>query len=211
MSNVPQHTALPRHQFLDVRLRQRAGRIMGEFLVFAQDAAEFIREEYYVRFKFLSAAAYFEERLGLQYRSVRRYLSILEGVERLPPADQGAALKALPEVGAHKAAVIAPALGREGVNWRDLLDKATKTPEPALQAHVTKLLGRDPKPAASGHGERVLRYFLAHLPEDRQEQAERVIRAAMEQVEPKTETPISVFLTMVDLLEADLRAQGIEP
>ena len=47
-SALPQRADLPRHQFLDLRLRQRAGRIMGEFLVFAQDAAEFIREEHYL-------------------------------------------------------------------------------------------------------------------------------------------------------------------
>lgn len=195
------------HEALDLKLRQAATRIAQGFLDFVDLAAEAIDSKVYERFGFVEPARYLEERIGVSYRSVRRWLAVREGLLRLPPSDQPDARVAVAEIGSHKASALAPILGREGQDWREWIERAKTSTEEAMQSAVSTATGAKPRGPASAPGERFLRFILANVPPDEHDRVARVFAALMKIGE--TDNAMAAFLALVSIAESDLAAQGV--
>lgn len=195
---VPERTndGVARPDWLDRQMRERTWRIAEDFLAFARDASEFIKEGYHVKFGYLDAARYFEDRLGLRWRSVRRYLSVMDGIDRLPEEDRKEAGVALAKLGVHKSAVLAPLLGRDGVDWRGAVEQAGAATIDAVQVWVSEQLGAKPRGAAVPEEERFLHRLLALLPdeEDLLDEVRAVFALGAEIGETRNTTAIFLYL-----------------
>lgn len=182
---------IPRHDTLDLSLRQRAQRIATDFLAFAEDALEFIEIKGYERFGFLSEADYFTVRVGISYRSLRRWLSVAEALRALPDAERASARGQIEAVGGHKAAILAPLIGAEPLS--EWVEKAQALSEDQLQAQVSRALGHKPRGEITEPGERFERYVLNLMPDaEARTLAERFFRVGKR----VTENPnaVRVFL-----------------
>jgi hypothetical protein len=203
--------AIPRHQEVDTLLRQHAQRIETGYMDFMELAREAIENKYYERFKdasgqiYLDAEPYFQDRIGISYRSVRRRLQTLEGVLRLPAEEQGDAKRALAALGSHKAAEVARIMGRDqGSPWRDVAEMATQMTEDALREEVSARLEAKPRGLPGAPGERFLRMVLAQVPPDVREHTEAVFRGVMKRFE--LTNAMAAFLVLVDLGGQELAA-----
>ena len=208
----------PAHEALDTELRLLAHRMAGHFLDFCDVAARAIRDGVHERYGYLSEATYFEERIGVSYRTVRRWLSVRAGLERLPEADRAEARPRLARLGVVKAAALAPVLGHDGHDWRRLVGfaEAKGTTAEAVQARVADVLGTVPRGVAvSAPGERFLRLVVNAMPPDLVhgsaalslgEYVEAVFRDLMQYAEQTN--PVAAFLTMVDLANQHLLENG---
>lgn len=209
--------ALAPHEQVDLKLRQMAGRIADHFLEFADLALAAIEQKVYERFGFLDEAAYFTERVGVSYRTIRRWLSVAEGLRRLPEGERAEARQAVARLGVHKSAALATVLGKDGHNWREMVAFADKATAEAVQARVSEATGALPRGPIHEPGERFLKALLNAIPPGRipgtsMEYADYVAhvwRAAMRHFEYTS--PISVLLEMVDTMNADLGKDGVDP
>jgi hypothetical protein len=192
----------------DLKLRQLAAKIESDYMAFVEVAKQAINESWYLKFGYPDASDYFETRIGLSYRTLRRRLTILEAIERLPAGDQEKAKRAMVEIGPHKAAAIAPMLGRDE-GWEKMVEFAKQATDQAVQSAVSERLGhprRGPGPAQPG--DRFLDYCLNIVPPDTREQVEEVFMAFMKLID--SHNAVAVFLYLVKIGEAELAAHGIE-
>lgn len=178
--------ALPEHERLDLRMRQAVRQIGTAWLGLVEDARVFLDGSYWYKWGYTRPEEYFLDHLGLTYRTVRRWLTVLEGLRRLPPPDYEPAKDALLELGAHKAAVLAPVLGREGEDWRAWTAHAAEWTEARLQEAVSERCGHRPRGAPSAPGERWYRALLSDLPDELQDLTGRAFRLAEQQLGPGT-------------------------
>lgn len=196
LAPVVRHAGGPEHERLDQILQSAARNLFTEWLRFAEAAQDFIAESYWVRFKFPTPEAYFEQRLGLSYRTVRRWCSIVEGLRRLPKPEATEAQKMLVGLGSHKAGVLAPVLGRPGQDWRAWVMAAQSTPEETLQTRVSEVLGHRPRGPSIAPGETWYRRLLGPpLPDDIAEEAKEVFAYGEHVAE--TKNPIDIFRHML--------------
>ena len=195
----PAVPALPRHEVVDLALREGARRIEVSYMAWIEYAREAIDGQYYVKYGFTDPDPYFDERIRVSYRTVRRRLSILEGLLRLPASEQAGARAALAEVGSHKAGEIARILGRDqGAPWTDLVELARTMSEAALREEISVRLGTRPRGLPAGHpGDRFLRFLLANVPPSVKDHVEQTLAALMRHYEMKN--AVSAFLLLVDL------------
>ena len=207
--------AVPRHEEVDTLLRQHAQRIETGYMDFMELAREAIDGKYYERFKdargqvYLDAEPYFQDRIGISYRSVRRRLQTLEGVLRLPAEEQQDAKRALAALGSHKAAEVARIMGRDqGSPWRDVAEMATQMTEDALREEVSARLEAKPRGLPGAPGERFLRMILAQVPPDVREHTEAVFKGVMRRFE--LTNAMAAFLVLVDLGGQELAAWEAE-
>lgn len=207
---IPEVLALERHLELDLALRQHAQRIELSFLEFCDLAREVIDGGHYARFGFESPDRYFTDRIGVSYRSLRRCLSVLEALDRLPEPERPEARAALAEIGTHKAGSIARALGRDGVDWRALVDFARDATVEAVQDRVSRDTGAQPRGAASEPGERFLAFVLNAVPPDERDFVERVFEGLMV-LASDTRNPLAAFLVMAKIGQRELAAIGRWP
>ena len=195
----PEVPALHRHEVVDLALREGARRIEASYMEWIEHAREAIDGQYYVKYGFTDPGPYFTERVRVSYRTVRRRLSILEGLRRLPESEQRDARAALAEVGAHKAGEIARILGRDGASpWRDLVDLAQSMSEDALREEISVRLGTRPRGLPADHpGDRFLRFLLNNVPPEVKDHVEQTMAAIMRRFE--FANAVSAFLILVDL------------
>ena len=183
------------------------------FLDFAETAALSLREKDYERFGFADAEPYFEERIRISYRTLRRYLSLVEGLERVKAlgGQKDAALcrQHLVALGVHKASVLAPVLGREEM-WSAWTARAQAMSEAALQEAVSVALGHQPRGSLGLPGEGFLAFLLTRIPPERREQVEWVFREMGKFGDPANPwNAVAVFLQLVNFGETDLAAHGV--
>lgn len=179
MTDLP---ALPRHEVLDLSMRQAVRRIGTEWLRLCQDAQEFVEGALYHKFGYGRPDDYFTDQLGLTYRTVRRWLAVHEGILRLEPGDQEPARDALVGIGAHKAAVLAPILGRDGQDWRAWTERAAEWTEARLQEAVSETCGHRTRGPVTAPGERWYRALLSDLPDELAQMTQRAFRLAEHQL-----------------------------
>jgi hypothetical protein len=128
----------------------------------------------------------------VKYRTVRRWLSVVDGLRRLPPGDRPDAERALEGLCSHKAGVLAPVLGREGEDWQAWVRVAQGTAEPEIQRRVSVALGHRPRGDSQDPGEAWYRALLAKLPDDDfRAETQRAFRLA--ERETGTDNPIGCF------------------
>lgn len=207
-SATPAEIDLPRHEAIDLALRQYSTRLERDFFAFVRLAKECIDEGIWSRFGFDAPAKYFEERIGVSYRSLQRRLSILDGIKRLPEPEQAEAEQVLAEIGVHKSAALARALGRDGVDWRELVEFARRATESAVQDRVSAETGAKPRGPASEPGERFFRFILDNVPPDETEHTRRVFDGLMSLADTGRRNPLAAFLILVSLGHAELAAHG---
>lgn len=187
---------LLRHERVDLALRQGAVRLHSHYLEFAELAHEAVEMQVWTRFGYVDAEEYFKERIGISYRTLRRWLSIHEGLLKLSSGELQGAKAALLEIGAHKAAVLAPILGRPNEDWRKWIQDATVMTEEALQEAVSEATGARPRGLPNAPpGDKFLGFILNHVPPECREEVETVFRLGMKLAE--TTHPVAVFLAMI--------------
>lgn len=199
-------TALAPHESIDLQLRQAAKRLSSGFLQLCDLAVRAIAEKVHERFGYDSEARYFDERVGISYRTLRRWLAIHEGLNRLPEADRHEAAAALVELGSHKAGVLAPVLGLDGQDWRAWTTMALDADEAALQQGVSAVTGARPRGLSAK--DTFLDFVLNRMPPERRDYVERVYMAIMRAGE--ITNSIAAHLIIVDLARRDLADQGVE-
>ena len=198
------------HERRDTALRQWSQRLAAGCVDFAEVAADSIAAKDYERFGYPDADAYFESRIGVRYRTVLRYISILDGLRALPAGDIDEARGVLAQLGTHRAAVLAPALAKEPADWREWVALARQGTEEALQEAVSSVLGLKPRGKAGAPGERLLAYLLTQVPPERAAQVLWVFREMGKLGDAQNPmNPVAVLLQLVDLGEQDLGAAGI--
>ncbi len=192
----------------DLKLRQLANRIETDYLEFCELARHVQKEGWHTRFGYVDIGDYFEERIGLSYRTLRRRFAVLEAIEKLPPAEQAEARATMVELGSHKAAALAPMLGQEGTDWREASDFARRATEDAVQNMVSEKLGRPHRglPASQHPGDRFLGYLLNVVPPEEHDRTEWVFQELMKIA--GSHNPMAVFLVLVGLGEQELAAHG---
>lgn len=194
-----------RHTEVDLCLRQWALRLTSGFMEFCVYAKECIDNQYYIKFGFVDAAPYFSDRIGIAYRTVRRYLSIVEAIDRLPPDERPEAQACLAALGSHRASEVARIMGRDqGSPWRDVAEMATQMTEDALREEVSARLDAKPRGLPGAPGERFLRMVLAQVPPDVKEHVETVFKGVM--VRFDLTNAMAAFLVLVDLGGQELAA-----
>lgn len=193
----------------DIKLRQLAQRIETDYLDFCAVAQTAMAENWHLKFGFVDASDYFEQRVGLSYRTLRRRLTILESIQRLPEAEQPEAKKILTEIGPKKAAAIAPMLGKPDLDWRAAADFAKGVNESAVQSMVSEKLGHPHRglPASQHPGARFYDYLLNIVPPDERERTKFVFDELLKMA--GSHNPVAVFLVLVGLGEQELAAHGI--
>lgn len=193
----------------DLKLRQLAQRIETDYLEFCGVAQTAMAENWHQKFGFVDASAYFDQRIGLSYRTVRRRLAILEAIQRLPESEQEGAKLTLSELGAHKASAIAPLLGKPDLDWKAAADFAKTAPETAVQSMVSEKLGHAHRGlTASQHpGDRFLAYVLNVVPPDERDRVEKAFGAGFKVTGSRN--AMAVFLAMVNCFIRDLADSGI--
>ena len=177
------------------------------YLDFVETARQAVEAKVWERFGFVDAKPYWEQRIGLKFRTVHRWLAIGDAVHRLPEAEQPELREALARLGSHKAGVLAPILGRDGEDWRAWVELAEGATESQLQGSVSEATGARPR-GLTEPGGRFLRAILAAVPPERAGQVEAVFVALMKAGEMTN--PVAAFLVMVDLAQRDLADQGVE-
>ena len=202
------------YEQVDAELRQSAAKIAGSFFDFVDLAARAIDEQVYVHFGFTDPLPYFQQRVGIKYRTVKRWLSIRVAVLRLPEDEQVDARKALAGIGAHKASVLAPLIGQppkagEPVrDWRETVRIAETSTEEGLQEYVTGLTGASRKTSDGSAGARFLGGILLHMHPDVQPYVQAVFDALAKEYE--LTDPRAAFLIMIDMANRDLGDSGVE-
>lgn len=199
--------ALPRHEVLDLELRQRARAIELDFLGFCDVASEVISEGHYARFGFADPAEYFERRIGISsYRTLRRHMSVLEALASLPEPVQIEAREALAELGINKSATLAPAIKQAPDSWRAWVTVAAAVTVEAIQERVSRALGLKPRGHIDAPGERWFRRLLKDVPPDAREEVEAVFAAGARLAE--SHNPMAVFLAMVRECAVEWTSRG---
>ena len=193
----------------DLKLRQLAKRIETDYLAFCDLAKEAMEQGWHTRFGYVDPGDYFEERIGLSWRTLRRRFTILEAIARLPQAEQAEARSTMVELGSHKAAALAPLVREDGADWRKAAEFAKTATEEAVQSMVSEKLGRPHRglPASQHPGERFMTWLLNVVPPETHDQVEFVFEELMKI--GGIRNPIGVFLTLVDLGEVELAGHGV--
>ena len=208
-STLPQVQPLEPWIAGDLKMRQLAQRIETDYLDFCTLAKQAMEQGWHTRFGFVDPGDYFEERIGLSWRTLRRRFTILEAIEKLPPADQAEAKATMVELGSHKAAALAPILREEGADWKKAAEFARGATEEAVQSMVSEKLNLPHRGLrASQHpGDRFLGYILNTVPPEEHDRVERAFTAGFKILE--SHNAMAVFLVMVNVFIRDLADSGI--
>ena len=145
----------------------------------------------------------------MSYRSVRRRLSVLEAILRLPEGEQEEAKATMTALGSKKAGVLAPMLGKPDLDWKAAADFAKGVNESAVQSMVSEKLGHPHRglPASQHPGTRFYAYILNTVPPDERERTQFVFDELLKMA--GSHNPMAVFLVLVGLGEQELAAHGI--
>lgn len=140
-------------------LRALVGSMGRDFFRFLELVEEVMTEKHYLTKGYSDPAEYFDKAVGYAWPTIRRRLTILESIKRLPtPEARQETLTQLADIGVHKASVLSPVIGVEGTDWRAMLTAAPRLSEGDLQVLVSiatqaKPRGLAAKKAALGGSE----------------------------------------------------------
>lgn len=198
--------ALPDHDRLDLALRQAHQR--GEAYLFS--LLSLVEQAHALRahehFGFANAAEYLQDRLGQSHRSVQRLQALVAALLRVPEADRESARADLLGLGLARAAIVAPALGREEIDWPALVQMANASDIEAVQSHVSSLLGIERRKAIRPARDGIRRVLLDRLPPDVRDEVDEVFSVLMTEAETTSEEAVVIW--MVRLVRKELEAMG---
>ena len=185
---------LPDHDRLDLALRQAHQR--GEAYLFS--LLSLVEQAHALRahehFGFPNAAEYLQDRLGQSHRSVQRLQALVAALQRVPEADRESVRADLLGLGLARTAIVAPALGREGIDWPALVKMANASDIEAVQARVSIMLGIERRKAIRPAKGGVRETLMRSLPPDVHEEVGQVFDAIMAEAETDNETAVVVWL-----------------
>ncbi len=203
-----------RHWVVDAALQALAGKMTQLMFEFMDLAGEVIKDKLYVRLHYQDPDEYFEQRIGFSWRSLRRRLAVQEAVARVDEGERADLRKALIGLGIHRAAILAPLLGKAGHDWREWVKRAKRLDEDALQEQVTKAVGARARGRAAhdrdgarvrATDEKWLDDTLALLPEDARAEVTDVFEAGLVVLGHPEKIPrLQVFLTLVRAAKVEL-------
>jgi hypothetical protein len=202
---------------LDKKLQEAAQKTTSSFMDFADLAAQAIKEKVFEHFGYVSEEAYFDERIGVGYRTLKRWLQARSGIQALPVEDRVEAKALISKLGVHKAAALAPVLKlaardldemetRPPIDWRAQVKFAGQATTSAVQARATDITGAKPRGMADAPGAGFKRFVLSRMPPSRADFVERVWDRLSEVA--GTKHPIGSFLLAWDIVNRDLSAMG---
>jgi hypothetical protein len=172
------------HEALQWRGQQVTQDMNKSHLVAAEVYYEIFQQKLWEYFGYAAAPQYFEAVIGISYRSAQQAISIWEAHLAIPEAARADARQALEEMGVYRAAVIAPVLKEQPLQWTEWTsagaDKGLS--REALQEKVSKTRGLPPKHSEK-HGDRLYHSFMSRLDKDQREEAEEIIKAGMKVAE----------------------------
>jgi len=205
------HWQFEREEDLDECLRQRAQGGFAENLETCELVQLADSLQRWAKTGHKNLPEYLESVCGLNYRSLRRYLSIVEALATVGEPLRKAVRDLLLAMGAKKASILAPWIEEQGeavtveavAAWAE---QAAGMTEAAFQEAVTTARGAKPRGAAGDAEAQVLKLLLSVVPPERYAWAERVYRMAARVAE--TTNPIYAYLVALELLAQDLAHQG---
>lgn len=162
-----------------------------------------VNEKLWERRGYADGPQYFEDRIGIAYRTAQRAVAIWEAHLALPEGDQRiAARSALEQIGVHRAAIIAPAIKEQPTEWQKWTETARTHSQEALQEQVTNARGI-PSKSSRHSDDRMYHAFLNQVPPDAREEFEEIFRAGSALAETKD------FIVVTILAYRDAKANWI--
>lgn len=158
---------------------------------------------------FLGPAEYFDQAVGLRYRTVLRLLTIRKALGRLPEGERDQARAAIAEIGTHKAGALAPLFGADGEDWRAWVEEARALPEAKLQDRVNEATGRKRDRAGDPPDAKLLDDIVRRMPPEEQQRV-RIVLMLWTAHATATRNLIGGMLKLVDLAQRELGAMGVE-
>ncbi len=210
MATVGLPTTIPpleQHEKLRLELQQKVRTMNESLLVVAEVCHEIVRERTWERFGYVSGREFFETEGPIAYRTVQRAVSIwqayLAAAGSVGPGGHSEILRALEQIGTHKAAAIAPAICEDPEHWRDWIKDAEAMSIEAISEKSLLARGLQSKATAAAD-EKLLGYLLKHAPDnDFREEVEAVFRDGM--VLAGTHSAWAVLIAMCREVRAEWR------
>jgi hypothetical protein len=152
-----------------------------------------VREKLWERRGYADGPQYFEERVGIQYRTAQRAVAIWEAHLALPEGEERIAAKqALESIGVHRAAIIAPVIKEQPLEWQKWTETARTHSQEALQEQVTRARGI-PSKSSPHSDDRMYHAFLNQVPPDAREEFEEIFRAGSALSETKDFVVVTIL------------------
>jgi hypothetical protein len=193
----------------DRNLRVLLGQLGEHFIELGEEALASIEAEDYRAYGYADAEDYFVTSLGVEYRTVQKWIAVAQGLRRLPPAEEAKVRKQLADLGPGKAAVLAPVIGMmqtlgQGDNppeevpmWTPLLEAAPLLTEAALQDRVSEARGLTTRERTDGkRGDRFLSVLIAHMPDAASKAEVHLVFDALKELDPSG-TRVGHFLRLI--------------
>jgi hypothetical protein len=165
------------HEALQLRGQKVTQDMNKSHMAAAEVYYEIFQQKLWEYFGYAAAPPYFEEVIGISYRSAQQAIAIWEAHLAIPEAARADARQALEGMGVYRAAVIAPVLKEQPLQWTAWTsagaDKALS--REALQEKVSK--ARDLPPKGGTQSDRLYNTFVSRLDKDQREEFEETYRA----------------------------------
>lgn len=195
----------------DLELRQAVKALSENALRFAAIATKIVDEKLYEKFGFVDHVDYFQDRIGMAYTTVARYLRAYRPLKELPEDERAETMALLADVGINKAAILSPLLEKAESQKarRAIIEKAADATATALQANVSAERGLRPTgEPESAPGERFYAFLRNNIPPDERETLDRVFIGCTKKYEIRHK--VAIFLWLMKLGIEDLAAQGYD-
>jgi hypothetical protein len=156
---------LPEHEKLRLELQQKVRTMNESLMVVAEVCHEIVRSRTWERFGYVDAREFFENEGPIAYRTVQRAVLIWSAYLAVPEGERPKALKALEEIGSHKAGVAAPAIRAHPETWEEWTRDAKRMSVEALQEKALTVRGLKSK-ATDPDDDKLMKYLLEHAPDN---------------------------------------------
>lgn len=114
--------------------------------------------------KHADAPQYFEDVIGISYRTAARAAQIWSSILAVPEGERADARKALEVMGVARAAAVAPAIKEKPESWLEWTEISKQKSLPALQEQVTTSRGKPPRKNAKTGKLGLLGYIEQNAP-----------------------------------------------
>jgi hypothetical protein len=163
------------YEALQLKGQQVTRKMNATHLEAAEIYYEIYTQKLWEHFGFADSPEYFDEVIGVAYRTAMRAIQIWESHLAIPEETRAEALRALEGIGVNKASIVAPAIKEHPLEWTKWTQSAREMSREALQEQVTKARGLPTK--AGTAGDRLYNTFVSRLTKEQREEFEGIFRA----------------------------------
>jgi len=167
---------------LEARGQEVTKAVTAAYMAAAEVYHQVHREKLWERRGYADPAPYFEERIGVAYRTFMQALAVWSAHLALPEDVRPAARQALEAIGVSKAAVIAPIIKERPLEWAEWTAAAKELNREALQEKVSRSRGLPPTNSKKA-GDRLYGAFVSLLDADQRGEIEEIVKAGMKVTE----------------------------